>query len=195
MKNEMQTKILYRQNELMGIKSLMENQLKQNENILRMENDYSSKMVRMNEELAGQIKILHERNQKIEEDRKNTLKNYSLLEEKNREALLKAFNDKKARDEIQTEMEEKENNKSMIIRKETEKNTFNNNSFVDNNHKINESILNKSKINNKENEERKSIANNVNNSVISDVRNSPEKRRKSIKHKKGILDDIRKKKI
>lgn len=94
-KNEFQLKLLAKQNELNGIKTILENQYNHNADVYKMENEYSIKMAKMNQELAEKIKILHLKNKKIEAERQNLLKNYENIEEKTREALGRIFDDNK----------------------------------------------------------------------------------------------------
>jgi hypothetical protein len=103
-RNEFQLKLLAKQNELHGIKSVLENQCNHNEKVLKMESDYSVKMAKMNEELSEKIKMLHEKNKKIEDDRQNILMNYKVMEEKTKETFNKIF-------EVQKESNKQQNEK------------------------------------------------------------------------------------
>lgn len=102
-RNEFQMKILAKQNELQGIKTILENQLNHNEEVLRMENEYSHKMAKMNQDLAEKIRILHERNKKIDGERRDMMKTYSHMEEKTREAFIQIFNEKEVKEEKKAE--------------------------------------------------------------------------------------------
>lgn len=140
-RNEFHMKILAKQNELHGIKSVLENQCIHNEKVLKMENDYSLKIAKMNDELREKIKMLHDKNKKIEDDRQSILLNYKVMEEKSKETFKKIFeapqeefdvkNNEKLPDNKSFEIEEglveeilrKIKNKDKLQEKEKEKET------------------------------------------------------------------------
>lgn len=74
-------KLLTKQNELIAVKTVLESQIEQNQQLLQLENDYCSKMQKTNEELLKKIQELSEQNDKLTYDRKRIQKNYAVMEE------------------------------------------------------------------------------------------------------------------
>jgi hypothetical protein len=83
--------------------------------VLKLENEYSYKMNKVNEELLTEIKQLHEKTKKVEEERNNILSKYSHVEEKTREAFLQVF---KENERLQNEKIKLEREKEVIKEKE-----------------------------------------------------------------------------
>ena len=74
-------KLLTKQNELIAVKTVLESQIEQNQQLLQLENDYCSKMQKTNEELLKKIQELSEQNDKLTYDRQRIQKNYAVMEE------------------------------------------------------------------------------------------------------------------
>lgn len=73
--------LLTKQNELIAVKTVLESQIEQNQQLLQLENDYCAKMQKTNEELLKKIQELSEQNDKLTYDRKRIQKNYAVMEE------------------------------------------------------------------------------------------------------------------
>ena len=74
-------KLLTKQNELIAVKTVLESQIEQNQQLLQLENDYCSKMQKTNEELLKKIQELSDQNDKLTYDRQRIQKNYAVMEE------------------------------------------------------------------------------------------------------------------
>ena len=74
-------KLLTKQNELIAVKTVLESQIEQNQQLLQLENDYCSKMQKTNEELLKKIQELSDQNNKLTYDRQRIQKNYAVMEE------------------------------------------------------------------------------------------------------------------
>lgn len=74
-------KLLSKQNELLAVKTVLENQIEQNQYLLKMENEYCDKMNKMNEDLLKKIQQLSDENDKLTYERKKLQKNYAVMEE------------------------------------------------------------------------------------------------------------------
>jgi hypothetical protein len=100
---------------LLSIKTVLENQVVQKEQILKLENEYTFKMNKVNDELLENIKQLNEKNKRVQEERNNILTQYSQIEEKNREAFVNVF---KENDRLNSENVLLEREKEIIKEKE-----------------------------------------------------------------------------
>ena len=212
-RNEFKFKLLAKQNEFQGIKTVLENQFSHNEKVLKMEDEYSIKMARMNEELANKIRNLHEKNKEVDEDRKNLMQNFEIMEEKSRENFVKIFEEEKKIDDarhkqdvgrinqsheahiqeiikklkIKFDEENKPNNETL----DNKQDLINNVKSNKNNYTLNNSISNANLASNTSNISSVNVK-------ISKLKNNSEnnlsKVTKRFSHKDGALDNLRLKK-
>ena len=92
--NNLNEKILTKQNELLALESVLKNQTEQNKLLFEEENDYCNKMQKMNEDLLNRVKELAIQNDDIIYKRKLLWKNNSLIEQEINNELIKLMNRK-----------------------------------------------------------------------------------------------------
>jgi hypothetical protein len=180
-KNEFNQKLMIRKNELKGITAILEKQNSHNEQVLKIENDYTLKIAKMNEELTDKIKVLYEKNKQLENERKATIENYKKMEEVTRESFYKILSKNRIEEEINisncavSDNYEGESKKNLVIKENI--NILKSKNFQDN--VSNEISLNTNKV--KE--------------AISELSMLPTDQNKKLSHFKGILDEIRERKL
>ena len=81
-KKEFNYQLIAKQNELLAAKAVYENQVKQNENIMKMENDYYERINQMNMKIIEKVKELQEKNEKIAKEREKKALMYQEMQRK-----------------------------------------------------------------------------------------------------------------
>ena len=81
-KKEFNYQLIAKQNELLAAKAVYENQVKQNENIMKMENDYYERINQMNLKIIEKVKELQEKNEKIAKEREKKALMYQEMQRK-----------------------------------------------------------------------------------------------------------------
>ena len=81
-KKEFNYQLIAKQNELLAAKAVYENQVKQNENIMKMENDYYERINQMNIKIIEKVKELQEKNEKIAKEREKKALMYQEMQRK-----------------------------------------------------------------------------------------------------------------
>lgn len=81
-KKEFNYQLIAKQNELLAAKVVYENQVKQNENIMKMENDYYERINQMNMKIIEKVKELQEKNEKIAKEREKKALMYQEMQRK-----------------------------------------------------------------------------------------------------------------
>ncbi len=92
--NNINEKILTKQNELLALESVLQNQSEQNRLLFEEENEYCNKMQKMNEDLLNRVKELANKNDDIIYQRKLLWKKNSLMEQEINNELIKLMNRK-----------------------------------------------------------------------------------------------------
>ena len=81
-KKEFNYQLIAKQNELLAAKAVYENQVKQNENIMKMEKDYYERINQMNMKIIEKVKELQEKNEKIAKEREKKALMYQEMQRK-----------------------------------------------------------------------------------------------------------------
>ena len=92
--NNINEKILTKQNELLALESVLQNQSEQNKLLFEEENEYCNKMQKMNEDLLNRVKELANKNDDIIYQRKLLWKKNNLMEQEINNELIKLMNRK-----------------------------------------------------------------------------------------------------
>lgn len=92
--NNLNEKILTKQNELLALESVLQNQSEQNKLLFEEENEYCNKMQKMNEDLLNRVKELANKNDDIIYQRKLLWKKNNLMEQEINNELIKLMNRK-----------------------------------------------------------------------------------------------------
>ena len=162
-------RILDKQSELIATKAILENQLLKNKEMFQIENEFCSKMHKINDDLLHKIKDLNDKNNDIFKQRNKLLKNYYYIEQQIHRTL----------NEIMKKKEEEEKNE---IINETVDNNINNSSteILKSKAKIEESFETDAEI-----KEKKKKYKLIKEKIYE----------LNMNHKPGPLDEIRKKKL
>ena len=89
-RKEFNYQLIAKQNELLAAKAVYENQVRQNEKILKMENDYYERICEMNMKITEKIKMLQLKNEQIAQERAKRAKEYQEIQRKLNENMYNA---------------------------------------------------------------------------------------------------------
>ena len=89
-RKEFNYQLIAKQNELLAAKAVYENQVRQNEKILKMENDYYERICEMNMKITEKIKMLQLKNEQIAQERAKRAKEYQEMQRKLNENMYNA---------------------------------------------------------------------------------------------------------
>lgn len=89
-RKEFNYQLIAKQNELLAAKAVYENQVRQNEKILKMENDYYERIYEMNSKITEKIKMLQLKNEQIAQERAKRAKEFQEIQRKLNENMYNA---------------------------------------------------------------------------------------------------------
>ena len=110
-KKEFNYQLIAKQNELLAAKAVYENQVKQNENIMKMENDYYERINQMNLKIIEKVKELQEKNEKIAKEREKKALMYQEMQRKLNEKIFSTQLEYHPDEVIEEEKKEEESQK------------------------------------------------------------------------------------
>ena len=84
--------LITKQNELIGVKTILENQIKQNKELLNAESEYCNKMKQMNLDLLQKIKELADENDELNYQRKKVQQDCSIMQKQINFSLMALMN-------------------------------------------------------------------------------------------------------